>query len=690
MRNARFFPISKALGLTCVSALVISTAQAEVPPQSRKIDALIEADLKRNKITPNEPANDAVFLRRVYLNAIGRTPTLEEAQRYYSYDGPSRRGKIIDYLLQTEGYVSHTFNYWADILRVQSNMNGNTGGAYVEWVKDAIRKNVPYDQFVGQLITSEGKIWDNGAVGYYMRDAGMPLDNMSNTAQIFLGTQLVCAQCHDHPFDKWKQKNYYEMAAFTYGVDTRVDAMEELDIKELLDKKARRNKVSGNVRRALDDILQPLTYGARDTDRKVMLPKDYQYENGKPNEQVKASTLFGDDVRSSRKSSPREGYAKWMTGSENPRFTTVIANRLWKRAFGLGLVEPVDDFKDSTKASNPELLAYLEDTMRYVKYDMRKFMHIIYNTRTFQRASTVAQVPVDEPYHFQGPLLQRMSAEQLWDSMMSLAIPNPDARLDTENQKKQTYAARQQAEALRQRARGNILEQAEALAGVMDQYDMASKRIRDEMLAAQESDDTERVKTLREQLNAANRERDGSIREINGLYASADGGMMAENMMASMSMMDRMAAEKKQAEEAKYSKGEKKEDPWKDYGRHLMRSSELPSPAPNGHFLREFGQSDRDTIENSHKNASVSQALMLLNSNVLNDIVGNKSMVSKEIAACMTAKEKEDVLFLSVLSRFPSDKERQLVAGRVAERGEQGYEDIVVALLNTSRFAFIE
>jgi hypothetical protein len=425
MRNARFFPISKALGLTCVSALVISTAQAEVPPQSRKIDALIEADLKRNKITPNEPANDAVFLRRVYLNAIGRTPTLEEAQRYYSYDGPSRRGKIIDYLLQTEGYVSHTFNYWADILRVQSNMNGNTGGAYVEWVKDAIRKNVPYDQFVGQLITSEGKIWDNGAVGYYMRDAGMPLDNMSNTAQIFLGTQLVCAQCHDHPFDKWKQKNYYEMAAFTYGVDTRVDAMEELDIKELLDKKARRNKVSGNVRRALDDILQPLTYGARDTDRKVMLPKDYQYENGKPNEQVKASTLFGDDVRSSRKSSPREGYAKWMTGSENPRFTTVIANRLWKRAFGLGLVEPVDDFKDSTKASNPELLAYLEDTMRYVKYDMRKFMHIIYNTRTFQRASTVAQVPVDEPYHFQGPLLQRMSAEQLWDSMMSLAIPMP-------------------------------------------------------------------------------------------------------------------------------------------------------------------------------------------------------------------------------------------------------------------------
>ena len=690
MRKQRFSPLSKILGLTCLSALTISSVHAQIPAQSRKIDAIVEADLKRQKITPNEPASDEVFLRRVYLNSIGRIPTLAEAERFYNYDGPSRRGKIIDYLLKTEGYVSHTYNYWADILRIQSNMNGNTGGAYVEWVKEAIRQNMPYDQFVSELITSEGKIWDNGAVGYYMRDAGMPLDNMSNTTQIFLGTQLVCAQCHNHPFDDWEQKDYYKMAAFTYGVDTRVDALEELKIKKILDdegKKRRKGiKMTGNLRRALDDIVEPLTYGARDTNKEVKLPRDYQYDDHKPMDVMEPKTMFGDNVKVTRKTPLRQGYAQWMTSSENPRFTRVIANRMWKRAFGLGLVEPADDFKDTNKPSNPELLDYLERVMLDVKYDMRKFMKIVYSTRTFQRAATLEEHPSDKPYHFQGPLLQRMSSEQMWDSMMVLAIPEPDKRLNTEDQQKRTYAARQRAEKLRQRADSNargILDQAQEVAAAMDIFDGISRKVRNEMAAAQEADDTERVKVLRKELNQAGKDRDYAVNEANKKYAGAGG---ADSMMG-MSMMDRAAMEKK-AEKAKSQP--KKSDPWKGYGRHLMRASELPSPAPGGHFLRQFGQSDRDTIQNSHKNASVSQALMLLNSSVLNDIVGSKSEVTKEIRACMTPKEKQDTLFLTVLSRFPTDQEREIVTKRVAERGEMGYEDIVFALLNTSKFAFIE
>lgn len=687
MRKQHLSPISKILGLTCLSALLVSFVHAEIPPQSRKIDALIEADLKRSKITPNEPANDEVFLRRVYLNAIGRIPTLEEAERYYSYDGPSRRGKIIEYLLKTEGYVSHTYNYWADILRVKTNMNGNTGAAYVEWIKQAIRDNLPYDEFVKQLITSEGKIWDNGAVGYYLRDAGMPLDNMSNTTQIFLGTQLVCAQCHNHPFDNWEQKDYYQMAAFTYGVDTRVDAKEELGINKLMSGR-KAVKLTGNMNRALDDILEPLSYGAQDSEKQVKLPKDYQYDDFKPETVMKPNTMFGDDVKVTRKVGLREGYAAWMTSKDNPRFTRVIANRLWKRAFGLGLVEPADDFKDTNAPSNPELLDYLEETLLSVKYDMRKFMHIVYNTRTFQRAATVEEVPSDIPYHFQGPLLQRMSSEQLWDSMMVLAIPDPDQRLDTENQQKRAYEARELAEKLRKRDPKNILAQAEEVGTAMDKYDGISKRIRDELLAAQEADDVERVKALRKDLNQADKDRNYLIAEANKKYAG--GGGDSESMMMGMSMMDKMAMKKKEELAKNQPKEAKKEDPWKGYGSHLMRASELPSPAPSGHFLSEFGQSDRDTIQNSHKNASVSQALMLLNSNVLNDIVGDSAKVTKEIRACMTPKEKQDTLFLSVLSRFPTDSERELAAGMIAKRGEKGYEDIVFALLNTSHFAFIE
>ena len=210
------------LSLLALGLPTAAIAQDTPPPQ--KIDAFVEAALKQHNVTPNPPTNDETFCRRIYLDAIGRIPSKDELTTFVSDTEPGKRAKLIDKLLNSEGYNSHTYNWWADILRVQTQgMNGNgaeAGQAYAAWVKKAIRSNMPYDQFVRELVTAKGYVWDNGAVGYYMRDAGMPLDNMSNTAQVFLGTRVVCAQCHNHPFDHWKQTDYYEMAAFTYGVDT--------------------------------------------------------------------------------------------------------------------------------------------------------------------------------------------------------------------------------------------------------------------------------------------------------------------------------------------------------------------------------------------------------------------------------------------------------------------------------------
>ena len=189
------------------AAAIVASVLAPVRADqvSEKIDELVEANYKAKKIEPNAPVSDEVFVRRAYLDIIGRIPSMEEARAFLESGEAGKRTKLIDTLLGSEGYVSHWYNWWADILRVQTGLRDEAGTAYAEWVKDSLRKNVPYDQFVKTLVTAEGFVWDNGAVGYYLRDAGMPLDNMSNTAQIFLGTRLVCAQCHNHPFDRWTQ-----------------------------------------------------------------------------------------------------------------------------------------------------------------------------------------------------------------------------------------------------------------------------------------------------------------------------------------------------------------------------------------------------------------------------------------------------------------------------------------------------
>src|ERR1051326_2560428 len=196
---------------------------AEIQAAARNIDQYLQAGYKEHKVQPNPPANDDVFLRRIYLDIVGRIPTGPETLAFRDDHDPNKRAKLIDKLLDSEGYVHHNFTWWADLLRIQSgNRPGAYGGqAYANWIKQSLRENKPYDKIVYELITADGFPWENGASGFYLRDDGMPLDHMATTVQIFLGTSLQCAQCHDHPFDKWSQLEFYEMAAFTYGVQTR-------------------------------------------------------------------------------------------------------------------------------------------------------------------------------------------------------------------------------------------------------------------------------------------------------------------------------------------------------------------------------------------------------------------------------------------------------------------------------------
>ena len=196
--------------------------EATIKKLARYADNLVLEKLRSERQRPTRDTDDYTFMRRAYLKIIGRIPGKAEIDEFKT----EMRGdklKLINKLLDTEGYVSHQLNYFADILRIQDKLNNtniNSGFRYREYVRNEIRNNTPFDEFVQKLIAADGAYYESGneAIGFYLRDRGMPLDNLANTVQVFLGTRLECAMCHNHPFDKWTQKQFYEMSAFTDGV----------------------------------------------------------------------------------------------------------------------------------------------------------------------------------------------------------------------------------------------------------------------------------------------------------------------------------------------------------------------------------------------------------------------------------------------------------------------------------------
>ena len=329
-----FFASSALFLALCASQGRAAVQQEDVQAASREIDNILAADWKKSGVEGNPAVDDPTFVRRIYLDVIGRIPTTREVEEFIASKDAGKRAQLIDKLLNTEAYVQHAFNYWADVLRVTSNGNQTgaiTGAAYAGFVKDSLRTNKPYDQFVREMVAAQGKAWSNGAIGYYMRDRGMPLDNMANTVRVFLGTRIECAQCHNHPFDKWTQMQFYQMAAFTYGVSTQdyyggttgevrdllrdkesavrasfkeparpkktkdISAEEfkklttayELEMKQVREKREearlKLRKEQRNIGEAMTDITNTMRYTSVEMrDRKVTLPHDYQYSDAKP------------------------------------------------------------------------------------------------------------------------------------------------------------------------------------------------------------------------------------------------------------------------------------------------------------------------------------------------------------------------------------------------------------------------
>lgn len=696
------------------SCLLASTLHASVLPEAAKIDEILAKDWEKRELKPNPIAPDEVFLRRVYVDVAGRIPTLDESRAFLSSKDANKRMKLIDQLLGDDGYASNYFNYFADVLRLLTKgRDGIAGQAYADWLKTSLRENKPYDVMVQELLTTDGAAWDSGAIGFYTRDRGMPLDHLAATVQIFLGTRIECAQCHNHPFDKWTQMDYYQMAAFTYGMDTRNYGIDPKTMFGTMDRKnSEARKSYQEVREVLGEVMKPLRYTAIHPNGILpQLPHDYQYDDGKPKQTIEPKTMFGHDVVAKDGETMLDGFAKWMTSSENPRFTTVIANRLWKRVMGMGLMEPVDEITDSTVASNPELMSYLEKLMIAKNYNLKSYLRVLLNSDVYQRMPSQKDVDLGEEYFFTGPLMRRMSAEQIWDSVVTLLVGNVDTRAaEPDAESKAKLAA---LENLYDSIAGKTGE--ELLAAVRSAKDGDAgererqvKALTAEMNAAKEAEDPDKAKMIARQIAQLQR---GSKGDAFVTILGTEGAQTFQEMMREAGKADKKSSAKKVgAAQVSLSKDEIKKmmdegmdkrdirakvEEMKKIAKaagsisSAVRASELESPAPRGHFLRTFGQSDRETIENANGEAAVPQALKLLNGPVASALMNPVTQFAANLEAAPSASEKFNAIYLSLLTRLPTNIERQVLDQVIAERGNEAPSDIVHALLNTSEFLFV-
>jgi hypothetical protein len=651
-------PLRSCLGL--LSAALVSSASAQlarkeadlgndpawIKKAAGEIDKRIGTGFQKAKVTPVSPADDSRWLRRVYLDATGRIPSYTEAKAFLDDSTPDKREKLVEKLLNSEGYVSQMYNYFCDLFRATSRLGDGTrsGVPYLRWIRESAASNKSWDKMTAELLTSSGGGWEQGkgAVGYFERDRGMPLDNMANTTRIFLGTHIECAQCHDHPYDKWKQTDFYEMAAFTHGMNTGSGDERKKFVNEQYNGKnenpdAKKREI---YRWLMDNIYDFGVAGGGDG--VIKLPMDFKGKGGKPDELVKAKSLFPGARNGSPKpiDDGREKFAKWVTDPANPRFSMLIANRMWKRVMGIGLFEPVDKFIEGTREtpgtviSNPAVMEYLQSILRESNFDLKTFQKVLFNTRTYALGTNGNPVDPRMPYTFHGRAVRRMNAEQVWDSMATLVVPDIDYR------------------------KGNALNPSAVVGGrnlgrtVYDVY--------------------------KEVINFKPAEISAWVDKVVTYTPATKGG-------DSMMMMDNMMSAKDPAAAATSKDAAR----WAGYSNDLLRASELSAPTPPEHFLRKFGQSSREVIEGGSSESDVTQILSLINGHVEKNIVAeSKAVVYKAIDAAASPEDKVKAAFLAILTRYPTPAELDLLLPE-AKKGREGIKNILYALLNSNEFIFI-
>ena len=366
------------------------------PPSYNRVDDLAASKWQRMQIRPSELCSDDEYLRRVFLDLIGLPPTGVEVRAFLADGRESRvkREALVDKLIGSPDFIDFWTNKWADLLQVNRKFLEVEGAAaFRTWIRGQVAANTPYDQFVRSVLTASGSNKDNPAASYYkiLRD---PAATMENTTQLFLAVRFNCNKCHDHPFERWTQDQYYQTSAYFARVGFKDDP------------------ASGGR-----NIGGSAVEGAKALYETVFDKSDGEIKHERTGQMAQPKFPFHASYKPVDKASRRQELSHWLTSADNPYFAKSYVNRIWGYLFGIGIIEPIDDIRAGNPATNPELLDYL--TTEFVKsgFNPRHVMRLIATSRTYQLSVATNKWNQDDKVNYSHALARRLPAEVLLDSV---------------------------------------------------------------------------------------------------------------------------------------------------------------------------------------------------------------------------------------------------------------------------------
>jgi hypothetical protein len=349
------------------------------PHEVNYVDEMVNQKLKQLQFVPASRCSDSEFIRRVSLDVTGLLPTVEATGKFLADQSETKRSQLIDRLLESPEHAKFMALKWGDALRIKATNVSSPGVfKYHRWLVRAFEQNVPYDDFARQLLTSTGSTLESPPANYF-RTAATTRDTTESTAQVFLGARLECARCHNHPHERWTQDNYYGLGSFFHRVQR------------------------DNTNRANEQFISVGTQGEVTQPRTGQTMKPWLPGTG--------------EIEIAADLDRRHVFADWLTDVANPYFARVEANRLWSQMMGRGIVEPIDDFRDSNPPSNAELLNALADDFASHGFDRRHLLRVILNSETYQRSSESQPGNEDDDRYFSHYPRRLLSAEQLLDAI---------------------------------------------------------------------------------------------------------------------------------------------------------------------------------------------------------------------------------------------------------------------------------
>ncbi|MFO0903889.1 MAG: DUF1553 domain-containing protein [Pirellulales bacterium] len=722
-RRRRWLPacgeLASLLATATAAAVLLFAGPASSPLAASEIDLVLNQENTRQGVakTPLPAADDLAFLRRIYVDLVSRIPTDAEIREFESWPASSRRDQVIDKLMQDPRFVDRLTIFFEDMLRLRTNAAG--GAALITFVHQSLQDGMPYDELCRRLLVANGKAGRTPEVGFILGDDADPMAMASVTAQVFLGTRIGCAQCHDHPFDVWKREDFYGLAAY-FGKTRRVESQ--------LTRVIYTTEVDQSV------VLWPPDGDEAGTPRKPMKPRfpfPIAEDNGSlqfltrlaklrtPKEtktaradgpsvddlladadvKVKSRTASGGpaldldakkdirkiDIQGSLQSQSelRKQLAELVTNPRNRYFARNIVNRMWKEFIGRGFVEPVDDFRQDNQPSHPATLDYLADEFVARGYDLRWLVSTIVRSDVYRRAR--APQDLDDVTRqelevaFLATPMKRMLSESLYDSIVTAGhlfeYKHPAGANEVTTYEKVRVPVTKDGKPAKLAATPLVAGGRNSAAMPADGGAMngtapaggAGYGLEDaiELDFKKALDDEDEVAV--EQMRVMSREE-----------------LEAERMM-----MDRM----RRGEGVEYV--EKTITRVVDANPKFNSSLRMESPAPQGHFLRVFGQPTRQDLgESRDESATMRQALMMLNGRLTHEAsrVGPLEPVAAHLQG-----EKVDVpaairlVYREILTRAPSADElseaREIVAA--AATPVEGMSDLRWVLLNCNEFRFL-